>query len=194
MNRASVLRLVSVCALCWIACWSATTAQQTNVALDWNAELAKARAGIEKNPKSAFWHNQAGVAYDALGDFENAVKEIKLACKLDDSNPNNYYTLYALYKRKAMHSEQRQALLDALERDPNNPLGRFEFGYVLETEKHWTDSLWEYGTAKRLVAAVVGSKYIDARGNVYEIDGVRQQVDEAIQRVAKLNQSAQHRK
>src|SRR6202047_4366093 len=87
-------------------------AQHGNVTVDWNAELAKAKAAIEKNPKSAFWHNQAGVAYDALGEFENAVKEIKLACTLDESNPNNYYTLYAFYKRKGMHSEQRQVLLD----------------------------------------------------------------------------------
>src|SRR5271170_1153625 len=126
MKRASVLRPVSACALCWIACCLTTTAQQTSVTVDWNAELAKAIAGIEKDPKSAFWHNQAGVAYDALGKFENAVKEIKLACTLDESNPINYYTLYAFYKRKGMHSEQRQVLLDALERDPNNPWGRYE--------------------------------------------------------------------
>ena len=105
MERARILRLVAVRFLCCIVCWSASSAQQAKVALDWNAELAKAKAAIEKNPKSAFWHNQAGVAYDALGDFENGVKEIKLACTLDESNPNNYYTLYALYKRKAMHSD-----------------------------------------------------------------------------------------
>jgi hypothetical protein len=190
MKRASVLRLVSTYALCWIACCSATTAQQTSVTVDWNAELAKAKAGIEKDPKSSFWHNQAGVAYDALGEFENAVKEIKLACTLDESNPNNYYTLYAFYKRKGMHSEQRQALLDALERDPNNPLGRFEFAYILETEKQWSDSLREYQMAKRLVASVTGSAYIDARGNAYTVEGVRQQVDKAIERVAKLNETS----
>jgi tetratricopeptide (TPR) repeat protein len=190
MKRASVLRLLSAYALCWIACCTAVTAQQTSVTMDWNAELAKAKAGIEKDPKSAFWHNQAGVAYNALGEFENAVKEIKLACTLDESNPNSYYTLYALYKRKGMHSEQRQVLLDALERDPNNPLGRFEFAYILETEKQWADSLREYQTAKRLVASVTGSAYIDARGNTYAVESVRQQVDKAIERVAKLNETS----
>lgn len=172
----------------------ATAAHQASIPIDWNAQLAKAKAAIEKNPKSAFWHNQAGVAYDALDDFGNAVKEIKLACTLDEWNPNNHYTLYALYKRKALHSEQRQALLDALERDPNNPQGRFEFAYILEHEKHLSDSLREYEMAKRLVAGVTGPKYIDARGNVYEIDGVRSQVEEAIKRVTKLNESAQHKK
>lgn len=169
-------------------------AQHGSVAVDWKAELAKAKAGIEKNPKSAFWHNQAGVAYDALGDFESAVRELKLASTLDPSNPINDYTLYALYKRKAMHSEQRQLLLDALEKDPNNPVGRFEFAYILEEEKHWVDSLREYQVAKRLAASVKAPMYIDLRGNAYDVDVVRVEVDKAIDRVAKLNESAQHQK
>lgn len=169
-------------------------AQRGNVSVDWKAELAKAKAAIEKNPNSAFWHNQAAVAYDALADFENAEKELKLASSLDPSNPNNDYTLYALYKRRAMHSEQRQVILDALEKDPNNPVGRFEFAHILEEEKHWPDSLREYQMAKRLAASVKGPKYTDPRGNVYEVDGVRDQVDKAIDRVTKLKDSAQHRK
>ncbi|MDR3714092.1 MAG: tetratricopeptide repeat protein [Puia sp.] len=167
-----------------------STAEHKTVTVDWKAELAKAKAGIEKDPKSEFWHNQAGIAYDALGDFDTAVKELKQACALDPSNPINYYSLYALYKRKTMHQEQRQVVLDALEIDPNNPLGRFEFAYILETEKQWADSLREYQTAKRLVASVSGSAYLDARGNAYTVEGVRQQVDKAIERVAKLNETS----
>src|SRR5258705_1855067 len=94
-------------------------------------------------------------------------------------------------KRKAMHSEQRQVLLDALEKDPNNPAGRFEFAYILEEEKHWADSLREYQAAKRLAATVKGPMYIDARGNAYDVDGVREEVDKAIDRVAKLNAQRQ---
>ena len=80
-----------------------------------------------------------------------------------------------------MHSEQRQILLDALDPDPNNPLGRFEFASILEDEKHWADSLREYQVAKQLVAGVNESMHIDARGNAYSIDRVRNQVDEAIE-------------
>ena len=168
--------------------------QHGSVPVDWKAELAKAKAGIEKNPKSAFWHNQAGVAYDALGDFDSAVKEIKLATTRDPSDPINYYTLYALYKRKAMHAEQRQVLLDALEKDANNPVGRFEFAYILEAEKHWADSLREYQVAKRLATSVKGPIYTDLSGNAYEVNGVREEVDKAIERVAKLNESPQQEK
>ncbi|SRR5258707_1062495 len=191
MKRFRVALLTFVCVLCGAA---VVLGQHGTVTVDWKAELAKAKAGIEKNPKSAFWHNQAGVAFDALGDFENAVKEIKLATTLDPSNPIDYYTLYALYKRKAMHAEQRQVLLDALEKDPNNPVGRFEFAYILEKEKHWADSLREYQVAKRLAASVKGRMYTDLRGNAYEVIGVREEADKAIERVAKLTESAQHEK
>lgn len=180
---------VFICVLCSIASSRPCLAQQ-KVSTDWKAELAKAKAGIEKNPKSAFWHNQAGVAYDALGDFESAVKEIKLATALDPSDPINYSALYAVYKRKGMHSEQRQVLLDWLEKDANNPLGHFEFGYILEEEKYWADSLREYRSAKRLAADVKGPRYTDFRGNVYGIDGIEAQADGAIDRVTRLSKSA----
>jgi tetratricopeptide (TPR) repeat protein len=166
-------------------------AQHGSVTVDLKAELAKAKAGIEKNPKSAFWHNQAGVAYDALGDFENALRELKLASTLDPTNPGHDYALYAIYKRRAMLPEQREVLLDALEKDPNNPVGRFAFALVLEKEKHWADSLREYQTAKLLVAKVKGPRYTDPRGNPYDVDGLREEVDEAIGRVAKLKESKQ---
>jgi len=194
MNRTRIGLLTLACTLSWAALSPFILAQRGSVAVDWKAELAKAKAGIEKNPRSAFWHNQAGVAYDALGNFESAVKETKLATTLDPSNPTNYYALYALYKKKAMHSEQRQVLLDALEKDANNPVGRFEFAYILEEEKHWADSLREYQVAKRLAASVKGPNYIDPRGNVYEVEGVQEEVDKAIDRVAKLDKAGQLQK
>ena len=82
--------------------------------------------------------------------------------------------------------------LDALKKDPNNPVGRFEFAYILEEEKHWADSLREYQVAKHLAANVKEPMYIDPRGNAYDVDGVREEVDKAIDRVAKL--SAQRQK
>jgi tetratricopeptide (TPR) repeat protein len=165
-----------------------------SVPVDWKAELAKAKAGIAKDPKSAYWHNQAGEAYDALGDFQNALREIKLASTLDPSNPFHDYALYAIYKRKAMLPEQREVLLDALEKDPNNPVGQFGFALVLEKEKHWADSLREYHKAKLLAANVKGPVYTDPRGNAYFVEGFMEEVDKAIERVAKLNESAQDQK
>ena len=194
MKRIRIGLLAFVCALCAAAHSPFILPQHGSVTVDWKVELAKAKAGIEKNPKSAFWHNQAGVAYDALGDYKNAVKELKLASTLDPSDPIHDYGLYAIYKRRATLPEQREVLLDALEIDPNNPVGRFEFAFILEQEKHWADSLREYQTAKLLVANVKRPTYIDPRGNPYDVDGVREEVDKAIERVAKLTDSAQRQK
>lgn len=189
MNQLRTAVLPLIFALFVLAHSAFVFAQHESVTVDWKAELAKAKAGIEKNRKSAFWHSQAGIAYDGLGDFENAIREVRMACTLDSSNPNHYYTLYALYKKKGMHSEQRQAILDALERDPNNPLGRFEFGSVLEDDKHWENALQEYREAELLLADVKGSSYVDPRGNFDDVDGVRALVDKAIARVAKFEKT-----
>jgi tetratricopeptide (TPR) repeat protein len=185
------IALAFICLLIGVGNPAFVSAQRGNATVDWKAELAKAKAGIERNPNSAFWHNQAGVAYDALGDFESAIKELKLASSLDSSNPIDDYALYALYKRRGMHTEQREVLLRALEKDPRNPLGRFEFAWVLENEKHWTDALREYRAAKNLVAEVKGLQYVDPRGNPYDIGSVRSEVERAIDRVLNLNQPAQ---
>lgn len=194
MKCLSASRVALVCSLLVCTQSPFASAQKEAAPVDWKAELAKAKAGLEKDPKSAFWHNQAGVAYDALGDFQNAVKELKLASTLDPSNPIDDYALYAIFKRKGMQTEQRQVLLDALERDPNNPVGRFEFGFILEREKHWADSRREYQTAKQLVGKVEGSSYVDPRGNAYDVDGVRGEVDDAIQRVSKHIEAAKRKK
>jgi hypothetical protein len=81
-----------------------------------------------------------------------------------------------------------------LEKDAKNPVGHFEFAFILENEKQWADALREYRTVKVLVADVKGSEYVDPRGNPYGIGSVREQVDTAIERVAKQNESAQHEK
>jgi tetratricopeptide (TPR) repeat protein len=192
MTGLRIALLILVCVICGATNSRFILAQHKTVTVDWKAELVKAKAGIEKDPKSAFWHNQAGMAYYGLGEFETAVKELKLASSLEPSNPINDYAFYALYKRKGMHAEQREVLLDALEKDPANPLGHFEFASILEREKHWADSLREYQSAKALVANVKGPVYSDSLGNAYDVDGVREAVDKAIDRVAKLSESAQH--
>lgn len=108
MKQLRIALLTFVCVLCGVSESRVVLAQHRSVIVDWKAELAKAKAGIQKNPKSAFWHNQAGVAYNALDDVENAVKELKLASTLDPSNPNGDYALYAVYKRRGIYPEKQR--------------------------------------------------------------------------------------
>lgn len=193
MKGIQTIRIMMAVIAFALAYSTSTVAQNNSKPVDWNDELRKAEVGIEKNPNSAFWHNQAGVAYDALGDFENAEKELTLASKLDSTNPVGYYSLYAFYQRKGTLAQQRKALLNALENDSANPLGHFQLGVVLEKERHLTESLSEYRTAQSLVSGVKGPEYIDPRGNPYEIGIVRNDVGKYIERVAKLSASQPHR-
>ncbi|MBZ5680648.1 MAG: hypothetical protein LAO24_11120 [Acidobacteriia bacterium] len=111
---------------------------------------------------------------------------------MDPDDPSHDYSLFALYKRKGTLRQQREVLLGALQIEGGNPLGHFELGVVLEKEKYLEPSLKEYRTARLLTANVKGNEYIDRRGGVYEIEFVRKNVDEYIDRVAKMIASKQH--
>lgn len=186
MKQLTIALLIAAFVLCGFGALPFLLAQHDTEPTDWKAVLEKAQAGIEKNPKSAFWHNQASVAYSALGYFDLAVKELKLASTLDPDDPGHEYGLFALYQRKGMFRQQRQALLRALEIEGRNPLGHFELGVVLEKEGYLEESLKEYLDAKRLAADVKSKEYTDRRGGVYEVEVVRKDADEYIARVTKL--------
>jgi len=163
-----------------------SVAQDRSESVDWKEQLKKAQAQIAKEPASSFWHNQAGVAYDALGDFRSAERELRLASRLNPKNPIDDYALYALYMRRRMFAQGRDVLLNAIKKDSDNPIGHFLLGVVLEKNHNWSESLRQYRQAKLLASMVVqGYQYINLQGNSFEIDGVRAEVDKAIERVAK---------
>lgn len=167
--------------------WQRPPAKGQNKAMVafWQEELSRARAHIQQEPRSAYWHNQAGLAYGSLGETSKAQTELTLAAKLDPENPIGYWTLFAFYQRNGRLSQQRKALLRTLEIDSRNPLGHFELAIVLEKEGHLKDSLREYQAANRLVSTVAGGEYTDQRGNPFEVNVVRKQVRDCIARVKK---------
>lgn len=186
MTQSRIAVFIVLCFLCGIEYSTFAVGQHPIIHVNWKDELQKARAGIKKDPKSAFWHNQAGVAYDALGDPKNAEKELTLASRLDSTKPIYYYVLYGFYQRRGTIAQMREVLLNALENDSANPVGRIELGAVLEKEGDLAESLSEYRLAKLLVAKVKGREYTDPTGTPYDIEYVRRDVDGCIERVAKL--------
>lgn len=102
-----------------------------NAQVDWRAQLAVIQKQLRTQPDSEFPHNQAAVAYDALGDFQGFDREIHIAMKLDRSNPNNFYVAYAVYKRRPVAGGAR-SILKVLEVDTANPFGHYEMATILE--------------------------------------------------------------
>ena len=164
--------------------------QHGEVSLDWKAELRKAQAKIAENPRSAFWHNQAGVAYNALGDLKNATRELETASRLEPDDSIDEYMLFAVYKQRGMLVQEKAALFRAIERDPVNPFGHYELAVLLEREKCFTESLKEYKLAKALMSKITnGDEYTDPRGNPFSVGHIRSGASRGMDRVTRLKET-----
>lgn len=162
------------------------------VQVDWPALLADIQKRLTKDPNSAFLHNQAAVAYDALGDFGNFDREINIAMKLEPDKSIHCYMAYAVYKRRHFRDKQISVLEKALQIDPGNPMGHYEKAGIFEDDKKWADALAEYQTTKRLLEWVKADQknfhnnnwtYLDRRGNPYDVSSEITHIEEDMHRV-----------
>jgi Tfp pilus assembly protein PilF len=162
------------------------------IRIDWRAELAERQKRLERDPNSAFLHNQVAVAYDALGDFDNFDREIQTAIKLDPSNSIDCYVAYAVYKRRHLQEKALSVLEKALQIDPANPLGHYEKAGLLEDAMEWQLALKEYETAQQLLQDVKSNPqnfqqnswyYTDARANPYDVGSLESSIANDIARV-----------
>lgn len=172
----------------------ASGTQHRVVQIDWRAELAARQKQLESNPNSAFLHNQVAIAYDALGDFEAFDREIKMAIKLDPGNPIDWYQAYAVYKRRHLKEKSVIALERALQIDPANPFGHYEKAGIFEDTRQWRQALKEYETTQQLLQNLKSDprnfqsgswRYIDPRGNPYDVTVQQSQIDGDLDRVRK---------
>jgi tetratricopeptide (TPR) repeat protein len=204
MKRRSFLITLCFCGQCLSACGQAAHSSQTEaeqagdkqahkvVQVDWRAQLAATQKQLEREPNSGFLHGQAAVAYDALGDFDSFEREIQTAMRLDPGNSMPCYMAYAVYKRKHLKDKQTSVLDAALKIDPANPFGRYEKAGMLEDAKEWQSALKEYETVQGLLQRVKsepnnfqnnGWRYVDARGNPYDVTLEESQIADDISRV-----------
>lgn len=148
------------------------------VHIDWHAELVDRQKQLERDPNSAFLHNQVAVAYDALGDFDSFDREIQTAIKLDPGNTIDCYVAYAVYKRRHLDEKALSVLDKALKIDPENPFGHFERGRIFETSKERQNALTEYKATQHLLGKITSNAqnfqqgrwyYTDPRGNPYDV-------------------------
>jgi tetratricopeptide (TPR) repeat protein len=166
--------------------------EHKTVQVNWREELNKTQSQLQRDPNSAFLHNQAAIAYDALGDFESFDREIHTAMTLDPRDPIHCYAAFAVYKRRHLADRSVSILDRALEIDPNNPFGHYEKAVIFENAKRWKNALTEYIATQELVRALKSDlsnlqrgewTYLDARRNPYDVTELASRVDEDIIRV-----------
>jgi tetratricopeptide (TPR) repeat protein len=144
------------------------------------SDLERARAELIKKPNSAYWRNQAAVAYAGLGYLAAAKRELREAVKLEPDSPTNYYGLASVSKELGDSSAEIEALQKALYLDPANPLGRFALAEAFERSGKRKEALAQYKLSREsLVHAKkekAGDVYYDAKGNVYALGDLRETV------------------
>jgi tetratricopeptide (TPR) repeat protein len=59
--------------------------------------LEEARKALEENPNSAYWRNQLGIIYYALGKQSEAYNELSRAIELEPDNPYHVFSLALCY-------------------------------------------------------------------------------------------------
>lgn len=82
----------------------------------WREAMFRFRRAVEIEPQNAMAHNNLAVAYEANGDFDNALKEYREALRLDRSNQyiqKNYSRFVEFTQRSKKREEPRAATTTA---------------------------------------------------------------------------------
>lgn len=87
----------------------------------WREAMFRFHRAVEIQPDSAMAHNNLAVAYEANGDFENALKEYREALRLDRGN-QYIQKNYSRFVEFTQRSKKRAAPAPATTTAPVNPL------------------------------------------------------------------------
>jgi tetratricopeptide (TPR) repeat protein len=146
--------------------------------------LRHAEEELARNPRSAFWHNQAGVCQAALGNFGEARNHFTDAISLEPEDPINYYHLAAIERTQGNLNRAKDLLEKALALDPRNPSGHCHLGNVLLTEGDWQYARSEFDACLAAIPSQ-GNDYYDPRGNAYGLVGLREDAKSKLSSIQK---------
>lgn len=92
----------------------------------WREALFRFRRAVQMNPADALAHNNLAVAYEANGDFDNAMKEYREAIRLDKSNQyiqKNYSRFVEFTSRNKKRQQRAPAPKTAATTETAPPAG-----------------------------------------------------------------------
>lgn len=77
----------------------------------WREAMFRFRRAVELNPNDAQAHNNLAVAYEANGDYDNALKEYREALRLDRSNQyiQKNYSRFVEFRSRNNKRQQKNA-------------------------------------------------------------------------------------
>jgi tetratricopeptide (TPR) repeat protein len=146
--------------------------------------LEKARNAISKNPRSAYWHNQAALSLAAMRDLPSAIKEIEEAIRLDPCNPFHHYSSASLREQSGDQAGREKALREAIRLDSLNPVTHFSLAVALESKGEYQQAFEEYKlTVQNLAHADKDEDYWDPRDNAYSVRGLRSMAQDKVKQL-----------
>jgi len=111
--------LLAVIALCGIvvSCAGITEKSDSKFALEaarkglWKEALFRWKMALEKDPNNAKLHNNLAIAYENEGEYDLALKEYRIARRLDPGNyriNDNYNSFLRFYQKLKPEEEEKE--------------------------------------------------------------------------------------
>lgn len=120
-------------------------------------------------------HNNIGITYDRLCRYDDAVKELQEALRLDPAYIEVHNNLAVTYDKMGKYDEAQEELLEAIRLNPGYTEAHINLGNILAREGRYDEAIGELDIALRLDP---GSAI--AHNNLGNIFALRQKNEEAI--------------
>jgi len=113
----------------------------------WEDEITLWKDIAAKSSNKARGHDNLGIAYEKIGYVDDAIREHRLAIKLNPHNPNFYNNLGIAYMDINLLGDAIKAYLTALNIEPYNFETRMNLGIAYRRKELFDDAIREFKIA-----------------------------------------------
>ncbi len=157
-------------------------------AMQFKAAVARFRKVLELNPQFMKGYDNLGLCYEALGQYDDAIRTYREAIRLNGEKPNPSpwppLNLGTLLVKVGKFDEARAALQDSLHYDPRFPKAHYQMGLLLEKEKKDEEAIKELNLAVKFDPTFPEPHYV--LGRIFQRLGDKQKADAAWSTFQKL--------
>jgi tetratricopeptide (TPR) repeat protein len=159
-------------------------------AREYTSAISRLRHVIELDPNMMRAHNNLGLCYDSLGQFEEAVQSFTRAIELNrrQEHPSAWPPLNLAVSLISLNrlDEAAARLHEALSYNPKFPQAHYQLGLVLEKERKFEEAIAPLQRAIALDPSYPEPHY--TLGRIYQRLGKRDEAQEQIEKFKKLKQ------
>jgi len=169
--------------------------------LDYDAQLfekaiAEAEASIKRDPRMARAHDNLGLCYEAIGRFDEAIREYQEAANLEraEQQPSPWpdVNMATLLVKLGRLDGVENALREALQFDARFPRAHYQLGLLFEKQANNREAINELQQAIQFDPSFDEPFY--ALGRIYQRTGERQRAASAYEEFRRLKEAKAERK